>query len=189
MSEQVQVTILSPEQLASMSPADIMAYIRGVEASIDAARDIVHVARQKQTADAREALQANLRVTLRFPMLSAEVLASLKAANATGFNVAYSLEDGVGTCSPIYGKAYKAAVKHNAAEAGTVTVTVQRPVTADWEAATTQEQRAEDEAEWIAKVAEAIARGGYHGSEGKAVGAIKLFVQKRRLHKLGVEGY
>lgn len=207
MLEQDTITVLTTEQVAAMEPDALVAYAEQLAAAakITAARvaeirkeqaAAIAAAKEQQSQASREALQAELRASLKFPILSAETLARVNGVGAAGFNVAYSLtgEDaGHGIPDLTFGKTkgktgVKAGVKISKITGGNQVI-IQMPVSADWLANASPAQQAEDEAEWTRKAADGVAKGFYNGDMAKALGAHKVFCQKRRLHKLGVAGY
>mgnify|MGYP001583607533 CR=1 FL=1 len=186
---------LTDEEVLALSFEDTLAYSKAATEHAQGLAARVAAAKEKHTEAGRQALQTSLQDGLYFPVLTGETLKALAAAGASKFSVHYVLEGedtGKGLVSISYpaaaAKTAKKGVKKVAVE-GEKAIVVQRPVSADWEANTTPEERLEDEAESALKVSAAIAEGRYNGSAAKARGAIFLYVQLRRLAKNKVAGY
>lgn len=195
-----QFQVLTNEEVEALSFEDTVAYAAAYS-KYTAAQSAgmaakIAAAKEKHTGEYRATLQAEMQTSLYFPVLTAETLKALAAAGANKFSVHYVLEGedtGKGLVSISYpaaaARAAKKGVKKVAVEGAEKAVVVQRPVSADWEANTTPEERLEDEAESALKVSAAIAEGRYNGSAAKARGAIFLYVQLRRLAAKKVAGY
>ncbi len=195
MSEQT----VTAEQVQVMTPEQIMEQVKALQAQLAGFNAQLAEAKAKQSAQARQELEAALRAELAgiFPMLPEAVLARLEAAGAKGFHVIYAIDKTLDTYGrPMPSITFAATGKPRATKAKSDdstnnTPSTQRPVSSDWEAlvATNPEWRAEDEATIARRLAQAKERGTYHGDAAKAKCAIEWNVKIARLHSRGVSGY
>ena len=163
--------MLTAEQIMAMNAEQVLSYSKELaeqtraiaEASkLIAAR--VAAAKEAQGIAAREALQAELRDTLKFPKLTAETVAAIKGSGGERLVIVYDLETGIGTPSVIYPAAGKRAVKKDGT-AVVHTLRVQdrdlKSAEGDYSSCTPEAERAEDAQRLESRVAAARIAGSF----------------------------
>jgi hypothetical protein len=189
------IEMLSAEQLSTMTPEQLKAIVEQAMAVAKAAQSKISAAaaaeKAKQSAEARQELEGKLREAIKLPNLGENTLKAISEAGATACTISYVLE-GENAGQGILSLVFKAARGSRGTKKEGTSTSGRAPaknLSGDYEANTTDEEKAEDTANIEARVSAAMAKGSFHGDAVAARSSIGWQIMTARLHRNSIVGY